>query len=523
MSVDLGAGVDDATRQGRSGTAATMSRRGFLAAGAGLVGAAAAVAAEVSLAPEAEAATADPVLHLVRRTTYGATPELLQRVRRQGADAWLEKQLRPGRVDDRAMSTLLRRWPTLRMSPATLVGRIGRFQWDAMFDLCDGHIARAAWSERQLLEVMVDFWSNHFNVTCPSSDVWATRHLYDSQVIRKHALGRFSDMLVGSARHPAMLTYLDNANSDRDAPNENYARELLELHTVGVDAGYTEAMVKSAARLLTGLSVDDRSMLYLYDTSKHATGAVRVLDFRHANKSAYGEKAALAYVRYLAGHPATAKRIARKLAVRFVSDDPPAALVKELAAVYRRHDTEIVPVLRALFRSRAFRASSGDKVRRPFEDMVATVRALGIRPPASGTDGMRQLYWLSGSLGQPPLGWHPPDGYPDVADSWRSAGGTLARWNSHLGLAAGWWPDDLRHPSLESRLQPRRPTTYGALVDAAAKGLGLPRPNDPVRRAISRFLDHAPGDRLRADDEALGWRLPWVFGLLLDSPEAALR
>src|SRR5215203_725453 len=263
-------------------------------------------------------------------------------------------------------------------------------------------------------------------------------------------------------------------------------------------------------------------MLYLYDTSKHATGAVRVLDFRHSNKSAYGEKAAIAYVRYLAVHPATAKRIARKLAVRFVSDDPPATLVEQLAAVYRRHDTEIAPVLRALFRSRAFKASAGDKVRRPFEDMVATVRALGFRPPAAGTDGVRQLYWLSGSLGQPPLGWHPPDGYPDVAESWRSAGGTLTRWNSHLSLAAGWWPDDLRHPSLESRLQPRRPTTYGALVDAAAKGLALPRPNDAVRHAISRFLDHAPGDRLRPEDEALGWRLPWVFGLLLDSPEAAL-
>ena len=122
-------------------------------------------------------------------------------------------------------------------------------------------------------------------------------------MIRKHALGRFSDMLVASARHPAMLAYLDNASSEKDAPNENYARELLELHTVGVGAGYTEAMVASAARLLTGLSIDDRSMTYLYDTSKHATGAVKVLGFTHPNSTPYGEKAAVEYLRYLARHP----------------------------------------------------------------------------------------------------------------------------------------------------------------------------------------------------------------------------
>jgi uncharacterized protein (DUF1800 family) len=503
--------------------AAGLSRRGFLTAGAGLLGAAAAGVGSVAAAPVAEAATSDQVLHVVRRTTYGASPELLAQVRKQGVDAWLEHQLRPSRVPDRAMNALLRRWPTLRMGPNQLVSSIGRFQWDAMFDLCDAHIARAAWSNRQLLETMVDFWSNHLNVTCPSSDVWATRHLYDSQVIRRHALGKFSDLLVASARHPAMLTYLDNANSDKDAPNENYARELLELHTVGVEAGYSEAMVKSAARLLTGLSVDNRTMLYLYDTSKHATGRVRVLDFSHANSSPYGEKVAISYLRYLAAHPATARRIARKLAVRFVSDDPPAALVTELAKVYRRSGTDITEVLRALFRSRAFRASSGDKVRRPFEDMVATVRALGIQPPAKGTEGVRQLYWLSGPLGQPPLGWHPPDGYPDRADLWRSAGSTLARWNSHLGLAAGWWPDDLRHPSLASRLNPRHPRTYGALVDAVAAGLAMPRPTDSVRRAVCGFLGHAPGARLAADDEALGWRLPWVFALVLDSPAGAVR
>jgi uncharacterized protein (DUF1800 family) len=503
--------------------ATTLSRRGFLGVGAGLLGAGAWGSLAVAGASPAEAAGADAVLHLVRRATYGPTPELLNAVRKVGANAWLEGQLTPSKVPDSAMNALLRRWPTLRQSPTQLTGSIGRFQWEAMFDLVDAHIARACWSNRQLFEVMVDFWSNHLNVTCPSSDVWATRHLYDANVIRKHALGRFSDMLVASARHPAMLAYLDNASSDKDAPNENYARELLELHTVGVGAGYTEKMIASAARLLTGLSIDDGSMTYLYDTSKHATGAVKVLGFSNPNRTPYGEKATVEYLRYLASHPATAHRISRKLAVRFVSDDPPAALVNRLAKVYLKNGTDIRPVLRALFQSREFKASAGAKVKRPFEDLVATVRALGIRPPASGTESVRQLQWLSGSLGQPPLGWHPPDGYPDVSPAWQSAGGTLARWNAHLGLAAGWWPNGFRRPELVDLLRPAHPRTYGELVDAAAAGLALPRPAAAVRNAICAFLGRSPAARLSADDEALGWRLPYVFALLLDSPAAAIR
>ena len=503
-----------------------ISRRGLLGLGAGLLGAGALGAAGIATAAPAEAVGSDQALHLLRRATYGPTPELLATLRKGGAAgraAWLERQLTPSKVPDGAMDTLLRRWPRLKSSPTQVRSQIGAFEWEVMFDLGQAHIARAAWSNRQLLEQMVDFWSNHLNVTCPSSEVWSTRHLFDSQVIRAHAFGSFSDMLVASAKHPAMLTYLDNANSDKDLPNENYARELLELHTVGVGAGYTEAMVKSAARLLTGLSVDDDTMGYLYDTSKHATGRVKVLGFSHPNTSTYGEKVAIDYLRYLAKHPATARRIARKLAVRFVSDDPPASLVNRLTKIYLKTNTEIRPVLRELFTSTEFAASAGAKVKRPFEDMISTVRALGIRPPAGGVEGMQQLYWLSGDLGQSPMGWHPPDGYPDVAMAWQSAGGTLGRWNAHLGLAAGWWPNDLRRPELVDRLIPAKPKTHGALVDAAAAGMALPKPTDAVRAAICGFLGKTPGAPLDAEDEAMTWRLPFVFALLLDSPAAAVR
>ncbi len=493
--------------------------------GAGTLGAGALGVAGVATAGAAEAATVDPALHLLRRTTYGATPQLLAQLRKspRARAAWLEKQLTPTKVPDRAMDALLRRWPRLSWSAKHVMDAQDMDEWAVMEDLVQAHIARACWSNRQLLEVMVDFWSNHLNVTCPSSEVWTTRHHYDAHVIRSHAFGKFSDMLLASAKHPAMLAYLDQASSDKDFPNENYAREVLELHTVGVNGGYTEAMVKSAARLLTGLSVDEESQTYLYDTTKHATGPVHVLGFKHPNKATYGEPVAMAYLTYLAHHPATATHLATKLAIRFVSDTPPPALVRRLAKVYLRNDTQIKPVLRALFASKEFLGSSGAKVKRPFEDMVSTIRALGIRPPATGTDGIQQLGWVTGDLGQSPMGWHPPNGYPDVAIAWQSAGGTLARWNTHLSLAAAWWPKDLVRPDLGSLLGTTVPKTYGALIDQAAAGMGLPAPTKNVRGAIATFLEHSAAAPLKLGDEAFGWRLPFVFALLLDSPAAAVR
>ena len=307
-------------------------------------------------------------------------------------------------------------------------------------------------------------------------------------------------MLVASARHPAMLTYLDNANSDKDAPNENYARELLELHTVGVDAGYTEAMVKSAARLLTGLSVDDRiDAVPLRHLQARDRPRCRCSTSGTPTERRTARRSAIAYLRYLAAHPATARRIARKLAVRFVSDDPPAALVTELAKVYRRSDTDD--------RAGAARALPVPGVQGVVGRQGAPpVRGHGRRPSGRSASGRRRRAptasasstGSSGSLGQPPLGWHPPDGYPDVAD-------LVAQRRRHPG------PLELP-PRPGRRLVARRPPAPVARVAAAAApsqrrtarsstprppGWRCPGPTDAVRRAVSRFLGHAPGDRLR--------------------------
>ena len=269
---------------------ATLSRRGVLTGAAAvallpaLPGTAAAAAAP-SFLPD------DPDLHLLRRATYAPTPASIAEIRERGAAAWLDRQLDPVGIADPVADDLLNRLPLARLSIAAVraevrSGALPEFDWEPMYQLGIAAVARAIWSERQLLEVMTDFWSNHLNVANPSGDVWDSRPDYDRTVIRPYALGRFATMLKASARHPAMLTYLDNRFSTRAAPNENYGRELLELHTAGL--GYTESDVKNAARLLTGLTVDWETGAYRYDAGSHATGAVRVLGFSHPNRTAAG-------------------------------------------------------------------------------------------------------------------------------------------------------------------------------------------------------------------------------------------
>ena len=471
---------------------------------------------------------ASPLL-MASRATYGPTSALMAELERIGPDRWLEAQLAPAALPDPRGDLVRSRYPRLAWTIPQARAGMPRSNWELMWELGQSTIGLAAWSSRQLLEVMTEFWSNHLNVTSPSSDVWDNRADYDRTVIRRHALGRFADMLVASARHPAMLRYLDNATSTKAAPNENYGRELLELHTVGVEAGYTETMIRDSTRIMTGFGVDSATGLFRYDPKAHATGAVKVLGFSAANAAPDGQALGVSYLNYLARHPATARRIATKLAQRFVADNPPTALVDRLAAQYLAADTAIAPVLRSLFTSTTFAESAGAKVRRPYEDLIATLRTLDIGPPPTTADpwtkGLYALYWLSNDMGMPPLAWHPPNGYPDVAGAWQSASGTLARWNTHMALAAGWWPKTtmLTYPGLRSLLPATLPRTYGEFVVA----LGTRLLHQPVTAAelapVLGFLDRRASDPLRAKDPAVTWRLPYVVALILDSPRFAVR
>jgi uncharacterized protein (DUF1800 family) len=406
--------------------------------------------------------------------------------------------------------------PAIRRKVAA--GVVKAHSWDVMLQVGHAAIVRAAWSKRQLFEVTAAFWANHLHVTAPASMGWDSRCDYEAQVVRKHAFGRFADMLKASARHPAMLSYLDNRSSTKAHPNENYARELMELHTVGLV--YTEADVSAAARLLTGLTVN-ASGQYAYDQNRHATGAVTVLGFSHANATAAGgESASLAFLDHLARHPATVRRIATKLCVRFVADDAPAPLIDRLAKVYLDNDTAIVPMLRALFTSAEFAASALRKVRTPFEDLIATIRTLGLGPDRSGTKGLDALYGMLVQAGNAPYRWNPPNGYPDVAVAWASPSAFLLRCNAHLNLATGWFPAQLTRPAdLRKALVPLLPATYGALVDALATRL-IGTPLTPAQTAaVLSVAGKLPTSPLTAAADSF----PYLVALVLDAPSFQLR
>ncbi len=501
----------------------TSSRRRLLV---GLAAATvAATAVQATKPTPAAAAEDDALLHLLRRATFGLTPALVAAAQKQGAADWLAAQLDPSSVDDTEMDALLKRWPRLDLRAWEVREQIvaGSYaKWDLMYDVVQSHLARAIWSQRQLFEVTVDFWTNHLVIPTPIGEVYDSSHLFSRDVVRKHAFGKYSDMLAAAARHPAMLNVLDNAMSSKKIPNENYGRELLELHTVGV-GNYTEADVKNSALALTGLGIDPEGGVYEFKPWRRYVGAIKVMGWSSSNASPEGgEDVALSYLSYLAQHPKTAERIATKLCVRFVSDTPPAALVAKLAQVYLDNDTAIVPVLKALFASAEFGDSVGQKIRTPYEDAIATVRILGLRPEASGAVELQSLYWGLKDMGQAPMGWPAPNGYPDVSAAWTGTASTLARWNFHTGVAAVYKLKGMPRPTL-AELLGTPPATHGEYVDALAARLCLIPLTTEQRTAVCTFLGKKPTDPLKATDAALGWQFKYVVGLLLDSHNFAAR
>jgi uncharacterized protein (DUF1800 family) len=464
-------------------------------------------------------ATDDPVVHLLRRTTHGPTPALVADVHAQGIDAWLDAQLAPESLDDAAADAAWAAFPLASADGPTLRASLPRYSWDGAIDYGRATLARQIWSQRQLYEVMVDFWANHLNVATPSPGMWDVGGPYQRDVIRANALGSYTDMLVASARHPAMLHYLTGVWSTRQSVNENYGRELLELHTVGVGSGYTEDDVRNSAYILTGRTVvvGDQGPgvvnTFLYDPAKHWTGPVRVLDFAHDNATPEGGlELGDAYIRHLAGLPATAQTIARKLAVRFVADVPPQTLVDRLAQAYLDSGTAIVPVLRVLFRSAEFWAAVGQKVRRPAENVVASVRVLGVRPGADTRKGVDGFYqWCTG-MGHRPLAWIAPNGYPDVQAAWRSASGYLGAWNVHRHLMTNW-AQGLTYvpPEQIGADQPR--DTVDQYVDALCRTLCLQTFQSPHRDALIAFVGADPVSKVLTE----------LIPLVLDSPYFSLR
>jgi uncharacterized protein (DUF1800 family) len=462
--------------------------------------------------------------HVATRFSGGVNAALAEQVRRAGGGrAWLVQQLRPRTVPDAPGREIDSWFPSLRATPEELFRRqVDGVQgsWEVMWDLSRWTVARRIQSRRQVVEVMVDFWSNLLHVPLGDDEAPFWRVDYD-RVIRRHALGSFESLLLAAIPHPAMGLYLDNASSTKQAPNENLGRELLELHTVGLAAGYTEDDVKASSRLLTGYRVDVwwPKFRSFYDPAAHATGAVQVLDFRHPNTDRDGRAATQAYLRHLARHPATAHRIAQRLCQKFVSDSPSAGLVETVAAAYLRSGTQVRPTLLALVDHPEFAASAGLKVRMPTEDYVATARALRIqlRAPRTGDSFANAMYWQYLDFGQAPYEWPAPNGYPEVGAAWTSAGRLLGGMRHHLHLAAGWWPSDgVRRPAARAWL-PDLPATLDKVVIHIGQQLLGRRPSKAVRQAVATVLG-LPLDRRMTREQLWDFRVQAILATLLDSP-----
>ncbi|HYO40230.1 MAG TPA: DUF1800 domain-containing protein [Nocardioidaceae bacterium] len=517
---------------------ASASRRRLLLGGAAAV--ATSVAAPALRAAPASAATYAPnpyratplptaqQRHYLSRLGCGLSrTSFAAMVADGGETAWFERQLAPASVPESATALALPGWyPDLADAPATRWSKHvagAKQSWKYAENLAACSMLRQVYSTRQLLETMVGFWSDHLHVHANADLGWVHRSTYDD-TIRAHALGRFDDLLVATALHPAMLLYLDNWRSVRGAPNENHGRELLELHTVGRGSGYTETMVKDSARILSGYTVDaHNTWAGYYDPARHTTGTVKVLGFAAPNDAPDGQQLAVDYLRYLARHPATAQSVARRLARRFVSDAPSSALVGAVAQTFRDSGTDIRATLRTLVAHPEFAASTNRLVRTPVEDFVATCRVLEVAaaPPTSDLSFARSCVWsLESTL---PHHWPRPDGSPVGNPAWSSASRMLSSFRMHWNLAAGWYPTvDVTYRTPASWL-PQPSIRLDQYVDHLCRVLLGKGSDSRLLTAAVTATGYGPTTVLTRDHPVCTWMFVRLLGTLLDSPDHMRR
>lgn len=374
-------------------------------------------------------AAKDFVTHAIDRLSYGARPGDYGRVREMGVDAYIEEQLAPERIDDSFCDWMIKRCQTIRYS----AGELYEYREGLILnDLTRATLLRAVHSERQLYEVVVGFWSDHFNIDLSKGDCPWLKSADDREVVRLHALGNFRDLVRASALSPAMLWYLDGRENRKsnpeEEPNENYARELLELHTLGVHGGYTQTDVMELARCLTGWTVHSKGLF--------KKGKVEFLPEFHDN----GEKTLLGH-RIPAGlgagdldrvldivtrHPSTARFIATKLCTRFISDSQVNTAVDSVAEAFTRSSGDIPDTLRAVFATDSFRTGGEEKFKRPFRFIVSALRASNAQTDI-GDDVLDYLE----RMGHLPFQYPTPDGYPEEAALWM---GTMV-WRWHFSIA----------------------------------------------------------------------------------------
>ena len=550
----------------------------------------------LSAGPAAAKLTDDQkIVHLLNRISFGPRPGDIDRVRKLGIDKYIDEQLHPERIDDSRTDALLAAFPSIKMdvgelnqnyvTPSNVARELGLIaakkqqqptndtpqdqqavrqqvqaimrqknlkpQQNLLRELQGQKLVRAVSSERQLQEVMTDFWFNHFNVFWGKGADKQLTTDYEVSAIRPHVLGKFKDLVMATARHPAMLFYLDNAQSSspdtqtqaeerltrlqqqfgrnpraqariqnqieqikqrtaqqkrarKPGINENYARELMELHTMGVDGGYTQKDVQEVARAFTGWTIDRPRAGggFIFRDAMHDRGEKTVLGHRiNAGGVRDGEEV----IDILVHHPSTARFIATKLVRRFVSDEPPDALVERVAAVYKKTDGDIREMLQTIFSSEEFYSVTAyrAKTKSPFELAVSSIRAVDGK-----TDGSPRLAQLVTRMGQPLYQYQAPTGFPDRASQWTSSGSLVERLNfgvSYIANRIQGTPADITRFSGES-LEP------AAAVDRAVNVLLAGDVSDQTKRIVL--------DQVQSSTEP---PLARAFALVLGSPEFQRR
>ena len=444
--------------------------------------------------------------HTLRRLTFGPTPEMFARARSIGLEAFIEEQLSPESIPEPEIDALLQPFRTLHMNVAQRL-ELNENSRSAR-ELIDATILRQRHSQRQVFETMVDFWGNHFNIYIGKFLCKVLKTDDDLKVIRPNALGKFRDLLYASAKSPAMLIYLDQAQSMGDSPNENYARELMELHTVGVESGSSHHDVSALARVLTGWTVsgpNNQKMgpgIYYFNPEIHDYGEKNVLG---AMISPTGESEGMMVLDMLASHNSTARFISKKLARRFISDSPDPAFVDSLSQVFTDTDGDIRQLLRAIVNSVAFKSSAGMKFKKPLDFFISALRVTDTKI----TGNSRKLYEQLQLLGQLPFSWLMPDGYPDVEEYWATTSGMLDRWNFGFMLVSN--------------------VLRGAEVNLAALTKDAASAEDVVDVLSIRFLGNRMPDDARAIlvdlafSNSLDVIIPSVAGMILGSPHFQVR
>jgi uncharacterized protein (DUF1800 family) len=407
------------------------------------------------------------ILHILNRLSFGPIPGQIEEVKAKGIEVYIQTQLAPESISESSLlESHLAKLETISKSPVELFQqysfpaqvqkgerlteekqeKLKKARKKVRQEAIEAHLARAIASNRQLQEVMVDFWFNHFNVYDKKdvTDLWVAD--YENE-IRSHVLGKFRDLLAVTAHHPAMLWYLDNRlNTDPNSPaakgifdglNENYARELMELHTLGVDGGYTQADVIALAKILTGWGIDtkgnlaeDENGFFFFQKRHDPTDKVFLGKTIKGGGIEEGEQA----LDILASHPSTAHFISYKLAQYFLADEPPTSLVDKLADKFQETDGDIRAVVDTLVHSTEFNEPQyyAKKFKNPYQYVLSVVRAAKIENPK-----YKQLAGMLRQLSMPVYGCVTPDGYKNTEDAWLNSDAMMRRISLATAIANG--------------------------------------------------------------------------------------